>query len=224
MKRVMLLSVILLISFGAVVWATGEFWRPVHGQGALSNADIAGSYAFNLFGPTGEMTQLVIPGTVNVADPFTSTPPGSPTCPSPPNQFPCDQVNLVGPTQISIPTAPQQSIAGQFVADGAGNITSGSGFVFKQSLQTTDGMHYTVVDKSCNFTLTGTYSITSGTSTLTVNPVGSCITPGLSAVLTVLPGNVERKNGVEFGVMYLTAPIANAGTFSSFLNGSFFKQ
>ena len=85
-------------------------------------------------------------------------------------------------------------------------------------------MTYTVLDKSCNFTLTGTYSITSGISTLTVNPVGPCITPGLSATFNLLPGNAERRDGVEFGIMYLSSPIANSGTFSSFLNGSFFKQ
>lgn len=166
-----------------------------------------------------------VPGALNVGNPLNNFPPGSPNCPSPPNQFPCPSVNFANPEpQLSLPIAEPMSIAGQFVADGAGNITSGSGFVFSQSLHTTDGMTYTVFDRSCNFTLTGTYSITSGTSTMTINPVGTCITPGLSATFNLLPGNAERRDGVEFGVMYLSSPIANPGGFSSFFNGSFFKQ
>jgi hypothetical protein len=224
MKKLMVLSLIFLAGLAAVVWGTGEFLRPVHGQGTLSDADIVGSYAFNLVGSSGEPIQLFIPGTLNVANPLNNFPPGSPNCPSPPNQFPCPSVNLAPGPQVTLPMVQPLSLAGNFVSDGAGNITSGSGFVFTQSLHTTDGANYTVFDRSCNFTLTGTYSITSASSTLTVNPVGPCITPGLSATFNLLPGNAERKDGVEFGVMYLSAPIANPGGFSTFLNGSFFKQ
>jgi hypothetical protein len=225
MKRLMLPGLILLASFGSVVWLTGEFLRPVHGQGTLSNADIVGSYAFKLVGSGGDQVQFSVPGTLNQGVPINVVPNGTfgAICDSPTN--PCFQVDFANPTpQLSLPIVTPQSIAGHFVADGAGNITSGSGFVFSQSLQTTDGVTYTVRDRSCNFTLTGTYSITGGTNTLTVNPVGPCITPGLSATFNLLPGNAERRDGVEFGVMYLSSPIANPGSFSTFLNGSFFKQ
>jgi hypothetical protein len=224
MKKLMVLSLAFLASFAAVVWVTGEFLRPVHGQGTLSNADIVGSYAFNLVGSSGDQIQFNVPGTLNQGVPLNVVPNGTPGAFCAPN-IPCFEVNFANPApQLSFPIAEPMSIAGQFVADGAGNITSGSGFVFSQTLHTTDGMTYTVVDKSCNFALTGTYSIASGTSTLTVNPVGPCITPGLSATFNLLPGNAERRDGVEFGVMHLNAPIANSGTFSTFLNGSFFKQ
>src|SRR5215472_14924893 len=231
MKRLILPSLILLASFGAVVWLTGEFVRPVHGQGTLSNADIVGSYAFNLVGSSGDQIQFSVPGTLSQGNPVTLCTPGSLGCitTDPPESANTSGTGYIlnfvspGPT-LTLPIVQPLSLAGNFVADGAGNITSGSGFAFSQRLQTTDGMTYTVLDKSCNFTLTGTYSITSGTSTLTVNPVGPCITPGLTATFNLLPGNAERKDGVEFGVMYLSAPIANAGSFSTFLNGSFFKQ
>ncbi len=225
MKKLMLLSSIFLVSLGAVVWVTGEFLKPVHGQGTPSNADIVGSYAFNLVGSGGEQVQFSVPGTLSQSVPLNVVPNGTfgAICDSPTN--PCFQVDFANPTpQLNLPIATPQSIAGHFVADGAGNITSGSGFLFSQGLQTTDGMTYTVHDRSCNFTLTGTYSITGAASTLTVNPVGPCIPPGTSATFNLLTGNVERKDGVEFGVMYLSPPIANPGTFSTFLNGSFFKQ
>ena len=226
MKKLMVPGSILLVSFAAVVWVAGEFLRPVHGQGTLTDADIVGSYAFNLVGSGGEQIQFNVPGTLSQSVPLNVVPNGTPgaICDSPTN--PCFQVDFASPQlRLTLPIAEPMSIAGQFVADGAGNITSGSGFVFSQSLHTTDGMTYTVFDRSCNFTtLTGTYSITSGASTMTLNPAGPCITPGLSATLTLLPGNAERRDGVEFGVMYLSAPIANPGGFSSFLNGSFFKQ
>jgi len=225
MKRLILPSLILLASFGAVVWVTGEFLRPVHGQGTLSNGDITGSYAFSLVGSSGERVQFSVPGTLNQGVPLNVVPNGTlgAFCDSPTN--PCFQVNFVSPgPQLTFPIASPLSLAGNFVADGAGNITSGSGFVFSQSLQTTDGMNYTVLDKSCNFTLTGTYSITGATSTMTLNPVGPCIPAGLTATFNLLPGNAERRDGVEFGVMHLSSPIVNSGTFSSFLNGSFFKQ
>jgi hypothetical protein len=225
MKKLMLLSAIFLVSLGAVVSVTGVFLKPVHGQGTLSNADIVGSYAFNLVGSGGDQVQFSVPGTLSQSVPLNVVPNGTfgAICDSPTN--PCFQVDFANPApQLNLPIATPLSLAGHFVADGAGNITSGSGFVFSQSLHTTDGANYTVFDRSCNFTLTGTYSITGGTSTLTVNPVGPCITPGLSATFNLLPGNAERKDGVEFGVIYLSSPIANSGTFSSFLNGSFFKQ
>ncbi|HEY6305542.1 MAG TPA: hypothetical protein VI488_03665 [Candidatus Angelobacter sp.] len=231
MKRLMILSLVLMVCLVGVVWVTGEFLRPVHGQGTLSNADIVGSYAFSLVGSGGEPIQFFVPGTLNQGNPVTLCTPGSLGCitTDPPESANTSGTGYIlnfvspGPT-LTLPIVEPMSIAGQFVSDGAGNITSGSGFVFSQSLHTTDGANYTVFDRSCNFTLTGTYSITGGTSTMTINPVGTCITPGLSATFNLLPGNAERKDGVEFGVMYLSAPIANHGGFSSFFNGSFFKQ
>lgn len=231
MKRLMLLSLILVVSFVAVVWVTGEFFRPVRGQGTLSNADITGSYAFSLVGSSGEQVQFSVPGTLNQGHPVTLCTPGSLGCittdaPESTNTSGIGYIlNFVspGPT-LTLPIVQPLSLAGNFVADGAGNITSGSGFAFSQSVNSTEGMTYTVVDKSCNFTLTGTYSLTGGTNTMTLNPVGPCVIPGLTATFNLLPGNAERKDGVEFGVMYLNAPIANGGGFSSFLNGSFFKQ
>jgi len=231
MKRLILPGLILVASFGAFVWVTGEFLRPVHGQGTLSNADIVGSYAFNLVGSGGERIQFFVPGTLNQGNPVTLCTPGSLGCitTDPPESANTSGTGYIlnfvspGPT-LTFPIVEPRSLAGTFVSDGAGNITSGSGFVFSQGLQTTDGSNYTVVDKSCNFTVTGTYSITSATSTMTLNPVGPCIPPGLTATFNLLPGNAERRDGVEFGVMHLSSPIVNSGTFSSFLNGSFFKQ
>lgn len=225
MKRLMLLSLILLATFGAVVWVAAEFLRPVHGQGTLSNADIVGSYAFSLVGSGGGQVQFSIPGTLNQGVPLNVVPNGTPgaICDSPIN--PCFQVDFANPApQLTLPIAQPLSLAGSFVADGAGVITSGSGFAFNQTLQTVDGMNYAVLDRSCSFTLTGTYSITSTGNTMTINPAGPCIPSGLSATFTLLPGNAERKDGVEFGVMYLNPPLANPGSFSTFLNGSFFKQ
>lgn len=226
MKKVALMSLIPAISLGTVVWSTREFFRPAPNDPTFTNADLSGSYAFNLVGSGGERIQFGVPGTLNQSVPLNVVPSGTPgaICDQPP-PAPCFLVNFANPQpQLTLPIMEPQSIAGQFVADGAGNITSGSGFVFSQGLNTIDGQTYTVVDRSCNFTLTGNYSIQSETSTMTINPVGPCIPPGLSATLNLLPGSAGRTAGIEFGVAYLSAPIPNPGAFSTFLNGNFFKQ
>lgn len=226
MKKAALMSLIPAIGLATVVWSTGESLRPARGDPAFTTSDLSGSYAFNLVGSGGEPIQFGVPGTLNQAVPLNVVPSGTmgAICDQP-APAPCLLVNFANPQpQLTLPIMEPQSIAGQFVADGAGNITSGSGFVFSQGLNTTDGQTYTVVDRSCNFTLTGSYSIKGGTGTMTINPVGTCIPPGLSVTLNLLPGSAGRTAGIEFGVVYLSAPIANPGAFSTFLNGSFFKQ
>ena len=222
MKKLLLLSLILVISLCAVVLGVGEFLRPVRGQGTVSNADFLGSYAFNLVGNGGQQIQFSVPGTLDQGTPLSVVPNGTlgAVCDEAP-PTPCFQVNFASPTpKLVLPILQPMSVAGTFVADGAGNITSGSALVFDQSLNSTDGQNYTLSDNTCNVTLSGTYSFPPGTMTLNPVPVpGSTCTPPPSITFTLLPGN-----GIQFGVMYLSAPVANPGAFSSFLNGSFFKQ
>jgi len=125
------------------------------------------------------------------------------------------------------------SIRGTFIADGAGNITGGSGFLSSEKFipqgaignseaGVNPGGTYTVQDDSCNFTLTGTDSINSdGSGTITLRPVGSCIPAQVSAGASF---NILLGRKGDGGIMNMTFSPGPPTAFSTFLSGSFIKQ
>ena len=200
----------------------------VHGQSGFSNANLSGTYAFNFVGTDGDQIQFSVTTLQqgNILSPCTVN--GLTEC----YGFFVDSATGVttgfAPNYVintlTLPTLRPLSIAGQFVADGAGNITSGSGFAFRQHLSSTPGTtNFSVVDDSCNFNLTGTYSISSsGTGSMTLNPTGCPNTHG--AILTLLVGAPDNKRSAsESGIAY-SAVEPNPGSFSTFLNGTFVLQ
>lgn len=102
-------------------------------------------------------------------------------------QIPLDVRFPAGQYTVGFPALQPLSITGTFTADGASNITGGSGFFSSQkyvpqgAIDPNSGFRvggtYRVEDNSCNFTLTGTYSINpDGSGTITLQPVGLCVT------------------------------------------------
>jgi hypothetical protein len=185
----------LTIALVVVVAAFGAFLK-LSGQGAYSNASLNGTYAFSFAGSGGTSLMFNVP----------TTPLGN---------------NAV----FSFPAMKPMSVVGRFSADGAGNISSGSVIVFDQGFNTTDGENYTVVDRTCNTTISGSYSIlTSGAGTLTINASG-CGGGGGSLTFNLLLGGSDKvKGAAESGVAYMTPTTPNVGGFSSYLAGTFTKQ
>ncbi len=217
MKKVATIFAVIVVLAGLAFTIWG---KPAKSK--LSNSSLSGTYAFSFSGSSGGPIQFSVPGTLKISNPLNNFPPGTPNCP-PPARFPCPSVNFANPgPKFSFPIMLPSSVAGQFMADGDGNIPSGSGFVFSQEFKTTDGANYTVEDKSCNFTLTGSFSVLSdGTGTLTITPVGPCISPQIEATgvsFNLLVG-ARGDSGVAF-----SAPVPDTGGFATFFAGNFTKQ
>jgi hypothetical protein len=218
MKKLAVVFAVVMV----MVIALGEFLTPVRGQTSFSNSSLSGTYIFQLTGSDGDLAQLTVTGTLNQSVPISSPPLLNQA------QFcvdfgtVCYSININN-TILTLPILRPQLIAGQFVADGAGNIASGSGYRFDEGVTSNDGQNYAVQNHSCNFTLTGNYSVlSSGAGTLTINPIGPCINIS-SATFNLLVGGSKRE-GVESGVMSLDSPKLNPGGFSTFFVGSFAKQ
>jgi hypothetical protein len=264
----------------------------VSGQSGFSNASLSGTYALHFSGSDGDLLNFSVT-TLNQAKPFNFSCCG----PIPPPSLSGNFTKFPYSLPVTLPSAG----AASFVADGNGNITSGNGFFFRQSVNfvvfpnitilsaqpagpssvqynygfnggpivspfsvgmavtiggfPTAGLNGTFVvtasdlnsfvvnnpnppqviegaagvnisgwviqDHSCNFTLTGSYSVNpDGTGTMNLTPTGSCITASNVTFNLLL-----AKKGVG-GVFYTTpSPSQPPGiTFGSFATGSFTKQ
>ena len=225
MKKLTVVFAVAVLAF----LSGGHLMPIVHGQSGFSNANLAGTYAFSFIGTDGDQIQFSVTTLQqgNILSPCTVT--GQVECYGFFNNPNTGVTTGYGPNYVNntltLPTLRPLSLAGQFVADGAGNITSGSGFAFRQHLTSTPGTaNFSVVDESCNFNLTGTYSISaSGTGSMTLNPNG-CPNAAHPATLTLLVGTSDNKRSAsESGIAY-SAVEPNPGSFATFLNGTFVLQ
>ena len=203
-------------------------FKVAHAQTGFSNASLSGGYLITTMGSDSYAVG------VNTTAPPVSVACNAPTAPSGataesasitvlvpasntsgPN-ISCSASLITGHSDFAIQTPLQ--VEGDFVADGNGNITNGNGSVNRQTLTTTTGATYTVVDNSCDFIFTGTYSINStGTGILTISPVGGCIQGAVAITF-----RVRLSNNGSAGILTLNAP--NPGRFNTVLTGTLLKR
>lgn len=191
MRRLTVLLFALLVIGGLAVVGS----KAIHAQAGFSNASLSGTYVFHFAGTSSSPISIPVP----VADP----------------SFP------VQPANFPIPT-PQGGI-GEIQADGAGNITAGSGTTFSQGLTETQAPglppSFSVVDKSCDTTFVGTYSINpDGSGTMTLTPSGSCHSPGKTFTF-----NLTLAGKGSVGVFFIVTPNSGGG-FADILSGGFAKK
>jgi hypothetical protein len=278
----------------------------IQAQAGFSNSDLSGTYVFHYSGADGSLLNFTVPS-LDQSNPFNFSCCG----PIPPPSLSANVVQI----PFSLPVITPTGGAGSFVADGSGNITSGAGFNFHESVHfvgppmniniigaegdgsvatyfispfqngqfslsqlkvgmviTVSGLFtpgfdgtftitgvseptattsafltvnnttlgneipsplgravstgYLIRNQSCNFTLTGTYTVNSdGTGTMNLFPTGPCITlpPPPNGGITFNLLLARKGHG---GVFHTTPmPSQPAGiTYSSFFTGSFDKQ
>ncbi len=193
MKKLTVFLFALLVIGGLAV--TGS--KVIHAQPGFSNASLSGTYVFHFAGNGSSSISLPVP----VASPPAPQPVEAATFPI---------------------TTPQGGV-GEIQADGAGNITAGSGTFFSQHvMETVDGSGFptfTVVDNSCDITVAGTYSINAdGSGTMTLTPSGSCISPGGTITF-----NLRIAARGSIGVFASSTPNSGGG-FATIVTGGFAKK
>lgn len=118
--------------------------------------------------------------------------------------------------QVNIPAATPLAGIGEILADGNGNIVSGTGTIINQELN----QPFIVVEHSCDMTFTGSYSVNAdGTGTMTLIPNGPCDLSGGAPINFRLRLAGKGNEGV-----FISESPGEPGDFSTIMSGSFARK